>query len=92
LYREQGPDAVRELDGMFALAIFDEDNCLLARDPIGIKPLYYGYVDDTFYFASELGAMSLAGVEVVHEFPAGHYYTPDTGWWSIIRCRRCRSI
>jgi len=79
LYREKGPDAVRELDGMFALAIFDEDKFLLARDPIGIKPLYYGYVDDTFYFASELGAMSLAGVEVVHEFPAGHYYTPETG-------------
>jgi len=79
LYREKGPDAVRELDGMFAFAIFDEDRFLLARDPIGIKPLYYGYVDDTFYFASELGAMSLAGVEVVHEFPAGHYYTPETG-------------
>ncbi len=79
LYLEKGADAVRELDGMFALAIFDEDKFLLARDPIGIKPLYYGYVEDTFYFASELGAMSLAGVEVVHEFPAGHYYTPETG-------------
>jgi asparagine synthase (glutamine-hydrolysing) len=64
---------------MFALAIFDEDNFLLARDPIGIKPLYYGYVDEKFYFASELGAMSLAGVEVVHEFPPGHYYTPEVG-------------
>jgi len=79
LYLDQGSDAVRELDGMFALAIFDEDKFLLARDPIGIKPLYYGDVDGTFYFASELGAMSLAGVEVVHEFPAGHYYTPETG-------------
>jgi asparagine synthase (glutamine-hydrolysing) len=79
LYREKGPETVRELDGMFAFAIFDEDRILLARDPIGIKPLYYGYVDGTFYFASELGAMSLAGVEVVHEFPAGHYYTPETG-------------
>lgn len=79
LYREIGPDAVKELDGMFSLAIFDEDNFLLARDPIGIKPLYYGYVDDTFYFASELGAMSLAGVAEVHEFPPGHYYTPKAG-------------
>jgi asparagine synthase (glutamine-hydrolysing) len=79
LYREKGPAAVRELDGMFAFAIFDEDRFILARDPIGIKPLYYGFVDDTFYFASELGAMSLAGVEMVHEFPAGHYYTPETG-------------
>jgi asparagine synthase (glutamine-hydrolysing) len=79
LYREIGPEAVKELDGMFALAIFDEDQFLLARDPIGIKPLYYGYVDDKFYFASELGAMSLAGVEEVHEFSPGHYYTPEAG-------------
>ena len=80
LYREKGPESVKELDGMFAFAIFDVDNYLLARDPIGIKPLYYGYVDKRLYFASELGAMSLAGVELVHEFPAGHYYTPKEGF------------
>jgi len=80
LYREKGPESVKELDGMFAFAIFDGDNYLLARDPIGIKPLYYGYVDERLYFASELGAMSLAGVQLVHEFPAGHYYTPKEGF------------
>ena len=80
LYREKGPESVKELDGMFAFVIFDGDNYLLARDPIGIKPLYYGYVDERLYFASELGAMSLAGVELVHEFPAGHYYTPREGF------------
>jgi len=80
LYREKGPECVRELDGMFAFAIFDGDNFMLARDPIGIKPLYYGYVDKKLYFASELGAMSLAGVKEVHEFPAGHYYTPGEGF------------
>ncbi len=80
LYREKGPESVKELDGMFAFAIFDGDNYLLARDPIGIKPLYYGYVDKRLYFASELGAMSLAGVQLVHEFPAGHYYTPKEGF------------
>lgn len=80
LYREKGPDCVRDLDGMFAFAIFDGDNYMLARDPIGIKPLYYGYVDNKMYFASELGAMTLAGVEEVHEFPAGHYYTPQAGF------------
>ncbi|MGD2028575.1 MAG: asparagine synthetase B, partial [Desulfobacterales bacterium] len=77
LYREKGPECVKALDGMFAFAIFDRDNYMLARDPMGIKPLYYGYVDKKLYFASELGAMSLAGVEVAHEFPAGHYYTPE---------------
>jgi len=53
---------------------------MLARDPIGIKPLYYGYVGDRLYFTSELGAMTLAGVEEVHEFPAGYYYTPKDGF------------
>ena len=80
LYQEKGPECVKELDGMFALAIFDGDDFMLARDPIGIKPLYYGYVDDKMYFASELGAMTLAGVEEAHEFPAGYYYTPGCGF------------
>jgi asparagine synthase (glutamine-hydrolysing) len=80
LYREKGPECVRELDGMFAFAIFDGDDFMLARDPIGIKPLYYGYVDGNLYFTSELGAMTLAGVDEVHEFPAGHYYTPQEGF------------
>ena len=80
LYQEKGPDCVKELNGMFAFAIFDGDDFLLARDPIGIKPLYYGYYNEKLYFSSELGAMSLAGVEEVHEFPAGHYYTPKEGF------------
>ena len=80
LYQEKGPECVEELDGMFAFALFDGDDFMLARDPIGIKPLYYGYVDDKMYFASELGAMTLAGVEEAHEFPAGYYYTPGQGF------------
>ncbi|MFN2368510.1 MAG: asparagine synthase B [Desulfurivibrionaceae bacterium] len=80
LYREKGPECVKELDGMFAFAIYDGDTFMLARDPIGIKPLYYGYQNETMYFTSELGAMSLAGVEEAHEFPPGHYYTPEQGF------------
>jgi len=80
LYREMGPECVKELDGMFAFALFDGDDFMLARDPIGIKPLYYGYVGDKLYFTSELGAMTLAGVEEVHEFPNGYYYTPKEGF------------
>jgi asparagine synthase (glutamine-hydrolysing) len=79
LYQEKGPECVMDLDGMFAFAILDGDDFMLARDPIGIKPLYYGYVDNNLYFSSELGAMTLARVEEVHEFPAGHYYTPKDG-------------
>lgn len=80
LYQEKGPECVRDLDGMFAFALYHENNFMLARDPVGIKPLYYGYKDDNFYFSSELGAMSLSGVPEVHEFPCGHYYTPETGF------------
>jgi asparagine synthase (glutamine-hydrolysing) len=80
LFRKRGPDCVKELRGMFAFALFDGDDFMIARDPIGIKPLYYGHYNGRLYFASELGAMSLAGVEEVHEFPAGHYYTLQEGF------------
>ena len=87
LYREKGPACVRDLDGMFAFALFDsdKDTYMLARDPIGIKPLYYGYHDGAMYFTSELGAMSLAGVDEAHEFPPGHYYTPEEGFVAYYR-------
>lgn len=87
LYQEKGPAAVSELDGMFAFALCDEEKntFMLARDPIGIKPLYYGYREGIMYFTSELGAMSLAGVDEVHEFPPGHYYTPEDGFVRFYR-------
>lgn len=85
LYEEKGPECVRELDGMFAFTIFDGDDFMMARDPIGIKPLYYGYKENNLYFTSELGAMSLAGLDEVHEFPAGHYYTPKEGFVEFYR-------
>jgi len=80
LYEEKGTECVKDLDGMFAFAIYDGDDFMMARDPIGIKPLYYGYKGDNLYFSSELGAMSLAHVPEVHEFPVGHYYTPKEGF------------
>jgi len=85
LYHEKGPECLKELDGMFAFAVFDGDDFMLARDPIGIKPLYYGRQNGTLYFSSELGAMSLAGLDEVHEFPAGHYYTPQEGFVEFYR-------
>ncbi len=84
-YQEKGSACVKDLDGMFAFALYDGDNFMLARDPVGIKPLYYGYYKDNMYFSSELGAMSLAGVDEVHEFPAGHYYTPAEGFVQYYR-------
>lgn len=81
LYRVFGPECVEMLDGMFAFAIQHQGEIFLARDPIGIKPLYYGTGPDgkTLYFASEIKA--LAGrVESLREFPAGYWYHSRLGW------------
>ena len=50
-----------KLDGMFAIAVWDkvENNLSLARDRMGEKPLYYGYVGEQFAFASELKALKV---------------------------------
>jgi asparagine synthase (glutamine-hydrolysing) len=59
LYEEIGAQAVTRLRGMFAIAIWDATSreLLLARDRLGIKPLYYARVDGAFAFASELKAL-----------------------------------
>lgn len=80
LYREKGPECVFDLDGMFAFAVYDDDDFMLARDPVGIKPLYYGRLNGAIYFSSELGAMGQGGIQEVQEFPAGHYFTPSDGF------------
>ena len=58
-WEEWGADCVRRLDGMFALAVWDDKagRCLLARDRFGKKPLYYHESGGSLYFASELGAL-----------------------------------
>jgi asparagine synthase (glutamine-hydrolysing) len=59
LYEELGPECVHRLRGMFAFAIWDERDrtLVLARDRVGIKPLYYSSSDDTLVFGSELRAL-----------------------------------
>ncbi|MGB3652329.1 MAG: asparagine synthase-related protein, partial [Rivularia sp. (in: cyanobacteria)] len=67
------------LDGMYAFAIADGDNLLVARDPLGIKPLYYGEIEGAWVFASELKAIS-KHCNNVKEFPPGSYYHSDKGF------------
>jgi asparagine synthase (glutamine-hydrolysing) len=65
LYEEQGIAMLSELRGMFAFAVFDhrEETLVLARDPVGKKPLFYAVTPDGVVFASELKALFSAGVE-----------------------------
>ncbi|MEA3508818.1 MAG: asparagine synthase B [Synergistota bacterium] len=80
LYEEKGPEAVRELDGMFALCITDGETLFLARDPLGIKPLYYGYSDEgALCFASEVKAFT-SDVTGITEFPPGTWYHSGHGF------------
>ena len=68
LYEDLKDQCVNKLDGMFAFAVWDKerDRFLLARDRFGIKPLYYVFKDNNFYFASEMKAL-LAVTEVSRE-------------------------
>ncbi len=61
LYEDYGPEMVHHLIGMFAFAIWDKKNrrLFLARDRLGIKPLYYCRRGDEFVFASEIKAFLL---------------------------------
>ncbi|NOT24209.1 MAG: asparagine synthase (glutamine-hydrolyzing) [Nitrospiraceae bacterium] len=74
LYREKGERMVDDLRGMYAFAIWDEKRrrLLIARDPFGIKPLYYSDDGNTFRFASQVKAL-LKSEHVDKTFePAGH--------------------
>lgn len=81
LYREKGIDFLEDLSGIFAFVLYDEekDTFLIARDPIGVIPLYIGYDDDgTVYVASELKALE-GQCQRYEPFLPGHYYWSGEG-------------
>ncbi|WP_334049130.1 asparagine synthase B [Alteromonas gracilis] len=81
LFQQKGIDFIDDLEGMFAFILYDEeqDAYLIARDHIGIIPLYTGYDEHgNFYVSSEMKA--LAGVcKTISEFPPGHYLWSKEG-------------
>jgi asparagine synthase (glutamine-hydrolysing) len=87
LYKEKGVNFLEDISGIFAFALYDEetDSYLIARDPVGVIPLYMGWdARGTFYIASELKALEGYCCKI-ESFPPGHYlYSKDgqlTQWY-----------
>ncbi|MGY5848265.1 asparagine synthase B [Salegentibacter sp. HM20] len=80
LYEEFGYEFVNKLDGVFSFVVVDGDDFIAARDPIGVKPLYYGTDESgAIWFASEMKVLA-ESCSSFAAFPPGHYYTPKTGF------------
>ncbi len=79
LYARGGPEFLNELNGIFAFVLFDsrDNRYFIARDPIGVMPLYYGHdAQGHLFVASEMKSI----VDVCpsfREFPPGHYLQND---------------
>ncbi|MCH5178215.1 MAG: asparagine synthase B [Prevotellaceae bacterium] len=81
LYREKGVNFLDDLNGIFAFALYDEvsDDFLIARDPIGVIPLYIGHdAEGRVYVASELKALE-GFCDRYEPFLPGHYYLGSEG-------------
>jgi len=88
LYKEKGVDFIDEMNGIFGFAIYDveKDEYFIARDHMGIIPLYIGWdKHGTFYVASELKALEGTCTKI-ELFPPGHYLHSSDGelkrWYS----------
>lgn len=93
LYALEGREFVKRLRGMFAFALWDdrERSVLLARDPFGIKPLYYTSDNGQFCFASQVKALLAGGIDAtvnpagVASFLIWGYVTEPHTWYRSIR-------
>ena len=88
LYQKKGPDFLDDMNGIFGFAIYDseKDEYFIARDHMGIIPLYIGWdKNGTFYVASELKALE-GTCSKIELFPPGHYLHSSEGelkrWYS----------
>ncbi|MFV8392653.1 asparagine synthase B [Flavobacterium sp. LB2P6] len=80
LYEEFGYDFCNMLDGDWAFVVVDGDDFIAGRDPMGVKPLYYGLDErGRIYFSSEMKPI-VDQCKTFSTFPPGHFYTQKTGF------------
>ncbi len=80
LFDKEGLSCFESIEGEFAIAYFDEEGShLVARDPFGVKPLYYAKKDGTLYIAPEIKALIDLDVPI-KEAPPGSYLDDKNGW------------
>lgn len=80
LYEEYGYEFCDMLDGIFSFVVINGDDYIAGRDPLGVKPLYYGLDErGRMYFSSEMKAIT-DQCKNFSTFPPGHYYTAKTGF------------
>jgi asparagine synthase (glutamine-hydrolysing) len=94
LYRDRGADCVKALSGIFAFVLYDaeRDRYLVARDHLGIVPLYLGWDDEgTLHVASEMKALVPVCTRV-EEFPPGHVLDSEEGTPRRWYARRWRAF
>ncbi len=77
MYEEHGMEMAKFLDGMFAFVVYDlkSRKYLAARDPIGIKPLYYSQGEGVLHISSEIKGLSKLDVSEIKYLAPGHYLT-----------------
>lgn len=93
LYLEHGPAGVAKLNGIYAFALWDatEGRLLIARDPLGVCPLYWGHdADGRLWVASEMKALARHCADV-SSFPPGHVYDSATGELTFFHERAWRN-
>lgn len=78
-FKDKGESFVNNIEGSFAFVLSDGENLMAARDPLGLKPLYYAKDTESMVFASEIKALTESEVDI-REFPPGHYYLSEKGF------------
>lgn len=91
LYQQFGSKLTDYLDGMFSFVVSNGKEFVAARDPIGIKPLYWGKKEDLYFFSSEIKAI-VQYTDEIREFPQGHYYKPEEGFVSYYQLPEASSF